>query len=58
MKTDVVLYQSGRFRPTNFFVSVNLILLLSRLTHYGAINDNKSIENPAISLKIATYIAV
>ena len=44
----MVLYHSGRFRPTNFFVSVNLMLLLSRLTHYGAIKDNKSIENPAI----------
>ena len=54
MKTDLVLYHGGRLRPTNFFVSVRLMLLLSRLIHYTAIKDNKSVKKKtATSVKTA-----
>ena len=43
-RTDLVLNNSGRLRPTNFFVSANLMLLLSRLIHYEAMKDNKNVK--------------
>ena len=44
-------------RSTNF-VSVRLMLLLSRLTHYGAIKDNKSVKKTGNRRKTVIYIAV
>ena len=35
-----------------------LMLLLSRLTHYAAIKENKSVKNPAKRVKTAVYTAV
>lgn len=54
-QTDLVLYHGGRLRSTNFFVSVRLMLLLSRLTHYAAIKDNTSVKVPPTRVKTRIY---
>ena len=41
---QLVLYHGGRLRPTIFFVSVRLMFLFSKLRHYTAVKDNKSVK--------------
>ena len=50
----VLSYHGGHLRPTNFFVSLTLILLLSRLIQYAAIKDNKCAKYSATSVKTAS----
>ena len=50
----VLSYHGGHLRTTNFFVSVTLTLLLSRLIQYAAIKDNKCAKYSATSVKTAS----